>query len=212
MGGDDRRMTGKGEKEPRPGTPAEQGSATEVRRMSFDALRLRARQLSLREQLERHHFLLERLHGASTRLIQAVEQGHVFEAIGEIIGNLIGSEEAAILLYYAARRTFTPVWSTGVGEEILRQFTLGVGLVGRAAHEGASQFRHRRPAGPVLPCEENLTVCVPLKLDREVIGVVVILGLLPSKNGLDWVDFELLKFLETYGAVAVQLQHLQKDT
>jgi hypothetical protein len=205
-------MTGKGEKEQRPGTPAEQGSATGVRRMSFDALRLRARQLSLREQLERHHFLLERLHATSTRLIQAVDQGHVFEAIGEIIGNLIGSEQAAILLYCAARQTFTPVWSTGVGEEILRQFTLGVGLVGRAAHEGTSQFRHRTPAAPFLPCEENLTVCVPLKLDREVIGVIVILGLLAPKNGLDWADFELLKFLETYGAVAVQLERLQKDT
>ncbi|HEX2663406.1 MAG TPA: GAF domain-containing protein [Candidatus Acidoferrum sp.] len=205
-------MTGKGEKEQRPGTPGQEGSATEVRRMSFDALRLRARQLSLREQLERHHFLLERLHATSTRLIQAVEQGQVFEAIGEIIGDLIGSEEAAIFLYRATQQTFSPVWSTGVGQEILRQFTLGAGLVGRAAHEGASQFRHRMPAAPLLPCEENLTVCVPLKLDREVIGVIVILGLLPPKNGLEWVDFELLKFLETYGAVAVQLQHLQKDT
>ena len=171
-GGDDRRMTGKGEKEQRPGTPGQQGSATGVRRMSFDALRLRARQLSLREQLERHHFLLE----------------------------------------CTTQQTFSPVWSTGVAQEILRQFTLGVGLVGRAAHEGASQFPHRMPAAPLLPCEENLTVCVPLKLDREVIGVIVILGLLPAKNGLEWVDFELLKFLETYGAVAVQLQQLQTDT
>ena len=204
-------MTGKGEKERRPGTPDEQGSATGVRRMSFDALRRRARQLSLGEQLERHHFLLERLHSRNTRLIQALEQGRVYEAIGEIIGNLIGSEEVAILRYCATRQTFSPVWSTGVGEETLRQFTMGAGLVGRAAHEGASQFRHRRPAAPLLPCEEKLTVCVPLKLDREVIGVVVILGLRSPKNSLEWVDFEILKFLETYGAVAVELQHLQKD-
>ena len=205
-------MTGNGKKEQRPGTPGEEGSAPGVRRISFDALRRRAQQLSLREQLERHHFLLKRLHTTSTRLIQAVEQGRVFEAIGEIIGNLIGSEEVAIFRYCATHQTLSTVWSTGVGEEILRQFSLGVGLVGRAAHEGASQFRHRRPAAPLLPCEENLTACVPLKLDREVIGVIVILGLLPQKNGLEWVDFELLKFLETYGAVAVQLQHLQKDT
>lgn len=43
-------------------------------------------------------------------------------------------------------------------------------LVGRAAHEGASQFRHRMPTAPLLPCEENLTACVPLKLDRELSG------------------------------------------
>ena len=43
---------------------------------------------------------------------------------------------------------------------------------------------YRMPAAPLLPCEENLTVCVPLKLDREVIGVIVILGLLPPKKWL----------------------------
>ena len=205
-------MTGKDEKESRPGSPGQKGSASGVRRLSFDALRLRAQQLSLREQLERQHFLLERLHAASTRLIQAVDQGQVFEAIGEIIGNLIGSEEVAIFRYCATEQTLSPVWSTGVPEELLRQFALGVGRVGRAAHEGASQFRDGRPAAPLLPCEANLTVSVPLKLDRQVIGVIVILGLLPQKNGLEWADFELLKFLETYGAVAVRLQCLEKDT
>ena len=205
-------MTGNGEKEQRRGIERQEGSAPGVRRISFDALRRRAQQLSLREQQERQHFLLERLHSTSTRLIQAVEQGQVFEAIGEIIGNLIGSQEVAIFLYCATRQTFSRVWSTGVREETLRQFARGVGLVGRAAHEGASQFRHRRPAAHLLPCEENLTACVPLKLDREVIGVIVVLGLRPPKSVLEWADFELLKFLETYGAVAAQLQHLQKET
>ena len=205
-------MTDNGEKEQRRETPRQEGSAPGARGISFDALRRRAQQLSLREQLERQHFILERLHSTSTRLIQAVEQGQVFEAIGEIIGNLIGSEEVAIFRYCATRQTFSRVWSTGVGEEILRQFALGAGLVGRAAHEGAPQFRHRRPEAPLLPCEEHLTACVPLKLDREVIGVIVVLGLQPQKSGLEWADFELLKFLETYGAVAAELQHLQKDT
>src|SRR5215472_1191117 len=211
-GGYDKKMTGNGEKEQRRGIERQEGSASGLRRISFDALRRRAQQLSLREQLERQHFLLERLHSTSTRLIHALEQGQVFEAIGEIIGKLIGSEQVAIFRYCATHQTFSRVWSTGVGEEILRQFALGVGLVGRAAHEGASQFRHRRPAAPLLPCEENLTACVPLKLDREVIGVIVVLGLLPPKSGLEWADFELLKFLETYGAVAAELQRLEKDT
>lgn len=204
-------MTGKEKKKQRPREQEGGETAPSARALSFEALRLRAQQLSLREQLEHQHFLLERLYTTSTRLIQAVEQNQVFEAIGEIIGNLIGCEEVAIFRYRSMDQTFSLVWSTGVKEEILRQFALGVGLVGRAAHEGAGQFRDRRPAAPLLPCEENLTACVPLKLDREVISVVVILGLLPQKNGLEWVDFELLKFLETYGAVAVQLQNLQEE-
>jgi GAF domain len=205
-------MTATEEKGPRPEMQGREGSAQGARGLTFDALRVRAQQLSLREQLERQHFLLARLNAASARLLQAVEQGDVYEAVGEIIGNLIGSEEVAIFQHHSAHQTFLLVWSVGVEKETLHQFGLGAGLIGRAAHEGTSQFRNRRPATPLLPHEASLTACIPLKLDREVIGVIVILGLLPQKNGLEWTDFELLKFLETYGAVAAQLQNPQKSS
>lgn len=205
-------MTSTEEKKPRPETHRQEGPAQGIRALTFDGLRVRAQQLSLREQLERQHFLLERLNAASARLLQAVEQGDVYEAMGEIIGNLIGSEEVAIFQHRSMDQTFFLVWSTGIEKETLHQFGLGAGLIGRAAHEGTSQFSNRRPATPPLPHEANLTACIPLKLDREVIGVIVILGLLPQKNGLEWADFELLKYLETYGAVAAQLQNLRKNS
>lgn len=205
-------MTGMEEKEPQPATQSRKGSAPGTRVLTFDALRVRAQQLSLREQLERQHFLLERLNAASARLLQAIELGDVYEAIGEIIGNLVGCEEVAIFQHHSTEQTLSLVWSTGVEKETLQQFSLGAGLIGRATYEGTSQFRNRMPGMPLPPHESKLTGCIPLKLDREVIGVIVILGLLPQKNGLEWADFELLKFLETYGAVAAQLQNLQKHS
>lgn len=204
-------MTSTEEQKPRPEAPSPKGSARGTRGLTFDGLRVRAQQLSLREQLERQHFLLERLHAASARLLQALELGDVYEAIGEIIGNLVGSEEVAIFRHHAADQIFSVVWSVGVEKGTIEQFGLGAGLIGRAAHEGASQFLSRKPGTPLLSHESRLTACIPLRLDREVIGVIVILGLLPQKNGLEWADFELLKFLETYGAVAAQLQNLQKN-
>lgn len=205
-------MTGTEEKEPRPVTQSQEGPAHGTRGLTFDVLRRRAQQLSLREQLERQHFLLERLNAASARLLQAIELGDVYEAIGEIIGNLIGCEEVAIFLHHPTEQTLSPIWSTGVEKETLQQFGLGAGLIGRATYEGTSQFRNRKPGMPLLPHESKLTGCIPLKRDREVIGVIVILGLLPQKTGLEWADFELLRFLETYGAVAAQLQDLQKNS
>ena len=77
---------------------------------------------------------------------------------------------------------------------------------------GRVNLRNRRAATPLLPQETNLTACIPLKLDREIIGVIVILGLLPQKIGLEWADFELLKYLETHGAVAAKLQNLLKNS
>jgi hypothetical protein len=204
-------MTGTEEQEPRPETRGREDSAHETRQLTFDAWHLRAQQLSLREQLERQHFLLERLNAVSARLLQAIELGDVYQAIGEIIGNLIGGEEVAIFEHHPAAQAFSLVWSTGVEQETLRQFGLGAGLIGRAAQQATSQFRSRQPGTPLWPHETNLTACVALKLDRGVIGVIVILGLLPQKNGLQWADFELLKYLETYAAVAVKLQNLEKN-
>ena len=175
-----------------------------------DDLRLRVQQLSLREQLERNHFLLERLNASSARLIQTLENGDVFEAIAEIVANLIGSEEVAIFDYRPADETFSLAWSWGVEAGDLQPFESGAGMFGRAVHQGLSQFRERQPDAALLPFEKNLTACVVLKSSREVVGVIAIFGLLPQKNGLEWADYELLKFLETYAAVAIQFQRLQE--
>lgn len=174
-----------------------------------EELRLRVQQLSLREQIERNHFLLMRLNAANARLIQSLEQVDVFDAIAEIIANLIGSEEIAVFDYHPAEQNFSLAWSSGVEAEALQPFLRGAGMLGHAVELGLSQFRERQPETTLLPFEKNLTACVILKSSREIVGVVAIFGLLPQKSNLEWADFELLKFLETYGAVAIKFQRLQ---
>jgi hypothetical protein len=173
-------------------------------------LRSRAQLRSLREQIENKHFLLKRLDAASARLIQALELGDVYEAIAEIIANLVGSEEVAIFHFSSVAKTFSLAWSWGVESDALQQFISGAGMFGRAVHKGASQFRDRQPQGLLLPHEHNLTACIVLKSSDEILGVIAIFGLLPQKNRLEWADFELLKFLEIYAAAAIQFHELQK--
>jgi hypothetical protein len=175
-----------------------------------EELHLHVQQLSLRQQMERNHFLLERLNASSARLIQSLENGDAFEAIAEIIGNLIGSEEVAIFEYCPADETFSLAWSWGVELATMQLFKSGAGMFGRAVRQGASQFQERQPENILLPFEKHLTACVLLKSSHEVVGIVAIFGLLPQKNRLEWADYELLKFLETYATVAIQFQRLQK--
>ena len=176
-----------------------------------EELPLRMQQYSLREQLERNHFLLERLNAASARLIQSLEQNDVFDAIAEIIANLIGSEQVAIFDYFPLVRTLKLAWSSRVEEDILRAFGSGAGFIGRAVLGHTSQFPERQLNTPFLSHEKHMTACIVLKSSHEVVGVVVILGLLPQKSRLEWADFELLKFLEVYGAMALQFQRLQQE-
>jgi len=174
-----------------------------------EELRLRVQQLSLREQIERNHFLLMRLNAANARLIQSLEDKDVFEAIAEIIANLVGSEEIAVFDFHPAEQDFSLAWSSGVEATALQPFLCGAGMFGRAVEQAVSQYRERQPETALLPHEKNLTACVILKSSGEIVGVIAIFGLLPQKNNLEWADFELLKFLETYGAVAIKFQRLQ---
>jgi hypothetical protein len=189
--------------------PTESANGNSVIPSGTEELRLRVQQRSVREQLERNHFLLGRLHAASTRLVQTLEQGDVFEAVAEIIANLIGSEEIAIFNYLAAIDTFSLAWSWGLETSVLQPFESGAGMFGRAVHQGISQFQERQPDGVLLPHEKNLTACIVLKSSSGVVGVIAIFGLLPQKNCLEWSDYEMLKFLETYAAVAIHFQRLQ---
>lgn len=193
----------------RSGHPMEPAAVASPAPAGMEQLRLRVQQLSLREQLDRNHFLLERLNASSARLLQTLESGDVFEAIAEIIANLIGSEEVAYFDYNPESKAFSLAWSWGLEPGVLEPFLSGAGMCGRAVEEGMSQYRERQPEAVLLPFEKDLTACVLLKSSREIVGVIAIFGLLPQKNGLEWADYELLKFLETYAAVAIQFQRLQ---
>jgi hypothetical protein len=182
------------------------------RRMQSEDLRARTQLLSLREQLEHNHFLLERLYAASAGILQAVEDGDVHVAIGEIVSNLIGSEEAAIFHYHKAVQRFVNAWSVGISDELLRRLSDGTGMMWRTVGEGVTQFRDRQTGLQLQSCEQNLTASVVLKSGHEIVGVLLIFNLLPQKNGLEWVDHQLFKFLETFGAVAIQLQRLRENS
>ncbi|HET7107300.1 MAG TPA: hypothetical protein VFI38_10855 [Candidatus Acidoferrum sp.] len=176
----------------------------------MEKMRLQVQQLSLRQQIERNHFLLERLNASSARLIQSLDNEDGFEAVAEIIGNLIGSEEVAIFDYCPADESFNLAWSCGVEPADMEFFKSGAGMFGRAVSQGTSQFLERQPEKDLLPFEQRLTACILLKASHEIVGVIAIFGLLPQKNRLEWADYELLKFLETYATVAIQFQRLQK--
>jgi len=82
-------------------------------------------------------------------------------------------------------------------------------MFGRTVEQGVSQYRERQLETSLLLHEKNLTACIILKSSREVVGDVAMFSLLPQKSQLEWADFELVKFLETYGAVAIKFQRLQ---
>ncbi|HEX5751316.1 MAG TPA: GAF domain-containing protein [Archangium sp.] len=200
----------------------EDGSVLETLRAELVMLRDRQRELERRlaeqEALNRatlaHVAMAEhqatrltRLYVASLHLHGARETSQVMEAIQEIVGNLIGSEELAIFRMDESGRALSLVSSLGVEPERLRTVPLGQGPIGRAVQSGET-FIAPTPLRAGEEAGDAVSACVPLRLEERVYGALAIFGLLPQKQELEDVDRELLALLADQAGPALQRAEL----
>lgn len=151
-------------------------------------------------ELEQHNTNLANLYVASYQLHGTLDRAAVVGAIEEIVVNLIGSEEFALFEY-------TP----GLGPVLVGS----VGLTDTHTTEAMrpdSRIRQTIASGDpiVLPAESDIVACVPLKLDGQVNGVVVIYTLLPHKGSLEPLDYELFDLLASHAATALYCTSLHE--
>ncbi len=148
-------------------------------------------------EVEQQNTNLANLYVASYRLHSTLERGEVLAGIQEIIINLIGSEDLAVFEISGA-------------EEMLR-LAAAVGDQARAFPDLPDPVRSRiresirsgeiwiRENGEAFP----LTACIPLQVDGEVTGAIVIFRLLQQKTAVEPVDRELFALLATHAATAL---------
>lgn len=144
-------------------------------------------------ELEQHNTNLANLYVATYQLHGTLDRGTVLEAIQEIVVNLIGSEDFAILERNLENGTFSTAAAVGpmgkavTGDEVIVRNVLSTG----AAY-----------ISPV-PTKDPVPACIPLSLDGEIVGVIVIRGLLPHKTRFESLDDELFGLLATHAATAL---------
>ena len=152
-------------------------------------------------EVERQNSNLATLFAASHALHSSVEEAQVLQAIQEVVINLIGSEEFAIV---SADDAFAPRALFGVTSEKLRGLSVRSGIIGRAVSE-------RRPLA--LPCgvpvdASGVRVCIPLHVAGKTLGFVLIFGFLPQKSDILPVDYELFSLVGTQAASALYAAEL----
>jgi hypothetical protein len=141
---------------------------------------------------------------AVERLYLAAGRDDAFNAIVEIVANLVGSEEIAIFEVKAGGLTLTH--AHGVSDEPLKQIPLGTGQQGWAASNGHVLLpQSNPPAGmpSALPYERSLTACVPFLVRGRVTGAVSVFGLLPQKPGLTALDHAIFEALQRHAGLAL---------
>lgn len=152
-------------------------------------------------EIEAENNNLANLYIASFQLHSTLDFREVLQIIIEIIINLIGAEEFAILLLDEKTQDLNAVATEGIAREDIPSVKLGKGVVGRVAETGDSHF-----AADVSAYQRNLLdpmACIPLKIKEHTIGVIAIYKLLIQKKEFAPVDYELFTLLAGHAATAI---------
>lgn len=146
-------------------------------------------------EVEEQNTKLANLYVASYQLNGTLDRERVIASIKEIIINLIGCEELAIWELDDHFGALVLSGSFGIDAGRWAAIPLGSGLIGSAAASG-ERFISDPGAG-------DLVACIPLKLDERVVGAIGIFSLLPQKQRLEPLDYELFDLLASHAASAL---------
>ncbi len=150
-------------------------------------------------EIEQQNANLANLYVASYQLHVTFDREAVLAAIKEIVINLIGSEELAI--FEKAGDELLLIDSFGVENSSLRRVEIGSGLIGGVARSGERYVLSGRPNDGL--SDLPVTAVIPLEVDGHLVGLLAIFRLLPQKESLQPIDFELFDLLASHGATAL---------
>ncbi|HKK01325.1 MAG TPA: GAF domain-containing protein [Desulfuromonadales bacterium] len=161
-------------------------------------------------EIEAENNNLANLYIASYQLHSTLDYREVLQVITEIIINLIGAEEFAVLLLEEKTNKLEAVVSEGMDEKGLPSVEVGDGIIGQMAKTGENYFiddleQYQRDINHPI-------VCIPLKIKEHVIGVIVIYKLLVQKSRFAEVDYELFTLLAGHAATAIFSSKLYSES
>ncbi len=161
-------------------------------------------------EIEAENNNLANLYIASYQLHSTLDFREVLQIIMEIVINLIGAEEFAIMLLDEKTNELTAVSCEGVSRDEIPPVRYGKGIIGSVAKTGENYFvedidTYKRD---IL----NPMVCIPLKIKDHVIGVIVIYTLLVQKKNFADLDYELFTLLAGHSATAIFSSKLYSES
>ncbi len=144
---------------------------------------------------------LANLYIASYQLHSTLDFKEVLQIITEILINLIGGEEFALMLLDDKINELRAVATEGISADDIPSVKFGSGIIGNVASTGENHFvqnleKYKRDLN-------NPMVCIPLKIKEHVIGVIVIYKLLVQKTKFAELDYELFTLLAGHAATAI---------
>ena len=171
----------------------------------------------LTADLKNHGAVLEvgnqaKVYAARMRLQNALDQADALDAIREIAGNLIGSEEVAVFKVDKKRSELWLYWSFGIDPnqhvvlDLRREPNLAPVLGGKPV------FRNRQTKENLLSTDDPVSALIPIVVDGIVAAVIVLFRLFPHKPGLEAVDLEICEVLSNSAGRAIEPHHARSSS
>jgi len=162
-------------------------------------------------EIEQENNNLANLYVASYQLHSTLDFNEVLEIITEIIINLIGAGKFVIFLHNEKQASLKPVKAEGLTLEEIPTIKLGEGIIGGAGESGEIYYRESEPDLLELDYRHPM-VCVPMKVQDRLVGVIAVYQLLPQKEKLEKVDYELFSLLAAHAATALFSARLYSES
>lgn len=154
-------------------------------------------------EVESENNNLANLYVASYQLHSTLDFNESLKIVLEIVMNLNGAEEFAIMMLDEKTNELSIVAQEGMGEEVRESIKMGAGIIGNVAKSGEAYYREGDPTNLKGVDYIHPLVCIPLKIKEHVIGVIVIYKLLIQKTEFSNMDYELFSMLAGHAATAL---------
>ena len=145
-----------------------------------------------------------KLYAARMRLQNARDQADALDAIREIAGNLIGTEEVAVFKVDKARSELWLYWSYGVDPNKHSVLDLSREPKLQLVIGGKPVFRLRSRKPNLLSTDDPVTALIPIRVDGATVAVIVLFRLFPHKQALEAVDYEICDVLSHCAGRAIE--------
>jgi GAF domain-containing protein len=150
---------------------------------------------------------LEKLLLAARRLESCADRAAVLAALQDILVTVVGSDDFVVLALDDEGRTMWPILGVGANGAACGPLLVSDALVSAALETGKCQLSGPPRVGE-LPRNEPLA-SVPLLSWPHTVGALVLFTLVAHRSALRSVDVELLEFLSSHAATALQLADLR---
>lgn len=145
------------------------------------------------------------LHVASYQLHSTLRLPVVLKNLRELLLQLVGAQKIAFFVVDDAKRNLVAITSEGVEGDALAP----IALDGSASGGAATIERVYLTGVPAVASDASRATvdapaaCIPMRVDDDIAGVIVVYALLPQKRAFVPVDHELFKLLGAHAAVAL---------